>query len=100
MGYVDSEFGTNSVLNTKRSTGLVSQQVIPYAKSILGVDISQGMVDLYNETGKKEGFEGMKAVLAHLKGEEGELDGRKFDLILVSSVRLGGVNTPLNLALV
>ena len=79
---------------------MVSQQVIPYAKSILGVDISQGMVDLYNKTGKKEGFEGMKAVLAHLKGEEGELDGQKFDVILVSTIRLRVVSTQLNLAVV
>ena len=62
----------------------MSQQIIPYAKSILGVDISQGMVDLYNETGQKEGFDGMKAVRADLKGEEGELNGQKFDVIIVS----------------
>jgi len=61
---------------------LVSKQIIPYAKSILGVDISQGMVDLYNETGQKEGFQGMRAVRADLKGEEGELDGQKFDVII------------------
>ena len=42
------------------------------------------MVDLYNETGEKEGFSGMKAVCADLKGEDGELDGRKFDVIIVS----------------
>lgn len=62
----------------------MSKQIIPYAKSILGVDVSQGMVDLYNETGEKEGFSGMKAVCADLKGEDGELDGRKFDVIIVS----------------
>ena len=75
---------------------MVSQQIIPHAKSILGVDVSQGMVDLYNETGKKEGFEGMKAVLAHLKGEEGELDGQKFDVILVSTICLRVVNVTLS----
>lgn len=63
----------------------MSKQIIPYAKSILGVDVSQGMVDLYNETGQKEGFEGMKAVRADLKGEDGELEGRKFDVIIVST---------------
>ena len=41
------------------------------------------MVDLYNEAGK-EGFSGMKAVCAELKGEDGELGGRKFDVIVVS----------------
>jgi len=63
---------------------LVSKQIIPYAKSILGVDVSQGMVDVYNETGEKEGFGGMKAVCADLKGEDGELDGQRFDVIIVS----------------
>jgi len=62
----------------------VSKQIIPYAKTILGVDVSQGMVDLYNETGDKEGFSGMKAVCVELKGEGGELDDRKFDVIIVS----------------
>ena len=57
---------------------------MPHAKSILGVDVSQGMVDLYNETGKKEGFSSMKAVCADLKGEDGELGGQKFNVIIVS----------------
>ena len=65
---------------------MVSKQIIPYAKSILGVDVSQGMVDQYNETGEKEGFSGMKAVCADLKGEDGELDGQKFDVIIVSII--------------
>jgi len=39
---------------------------------------------MYNETGEKEGFSGMKAVCADLKGEDGELNGRKFDVIIVS----------------
>lgn len=75
----------------------MSKQIIPYAKSILGVDVSQGMVDLYNETGEKEGFSGMKAVCADLKGEDGELDGRKFDVIIVSIVppRRGGIRPDL-----
>ena len=42
------------------------------------------MVDLYNETGKKEGLGSMKAVCADLKGEDGELGGQKFDVIIVS----------------
>ena len=65
-------------------TGLVSKQIAPYAKSIIGVDVSQEMVDLYNETGEKEGFGAMKAVCAELKGGDGELDGQRFDVIVVS----------------
>ena len=75
----------------------MSKQIIPYAKSILGVDVSQGMIDLYNETGEKEGFSGMKAVCADLKGEDGELDGRKFDVIIVSIAPSGRGGTQLNL---
>ena len=77
----------------------MSKQVIPHAKSILGVDISQGMVDLYNETGEKEGFSGMKAICANLKGEDGELDGRKFDVIIVSIALSGREYTRPNLTL-
>ena len=66
----------------------MSKEIAPYANSILGVDVSQGMVDLYNETGRKEGFETMKAVCADLKGREGELDGRKFDVIIVGETPL------------
>jgi predicted methyltransferase len=71
---------------------------MPYAKSILGVDVSQGMVNLYNETGEKEGFSGMKAVHADLKGEDGELDGRKFDVIIVSIAPSGRGGTQLKLS--
>lgn len=72
---------------------MVSKQIIPHAKSILGVDVSQGMVDLYNEAGQKEGFEGMKAVRADLKGEDGELGGRKFDVVIVSTTPSPGGQT-------
>lgn len=79
----------------------MSKEIAPYVKSILGVDISQGMVDLYNETGKKEGFGGMKAIRAELKGEDGELDGQKFDVIIVSvgpseEMRRSRVSLPLS----
>ena len=80
-------------------TGLVSKQIIPHAKSILGVDVSQGMVDVYNETGEKEGFSGMKAVCANLKGEDGELDGQKFDVVIVSIALSGRECTRPNLTL-
>jgi len=73
---------TTEVLDFAAGWGLVSKQIIPYAKTILGVDISQGMVDLYNETSSKEGLSGMKAVRAELKGEGGELNDQKFDVII------------------
>ena len=75
----------------------MSQQIAPHAKSILGVDISQGMVDLYNEIGEKEDFSGMKAVRAELKGEDGELDGRKFDVVIVSVIQPRANRIPIQL---
>jgi len=47
------------------------------------VDISQTPVDLFNEQVSNQGIppEEMRAVCVELKGEEGELDGLKFDVI-------------------
>ena len=53
-------------------------------KHIVGVDISQGSVDIYNKKAAEQGFSSeMEAVCAVLKGEPGELGGAKFDLITV-----------------
>ncbi len=55
-------------------------------KSIVGVDISQVSVDRYNAQAARLGFspEKMRAVCVELKGEPGELDGAKFDAVIVS----------------
>jgi len=65
-------------------TGLVSRQLAPYAKTIVGVDISQGMVDQFNLRVSNQGIppEEMRAVRQELKGEEGELDSMRFDVIV------------------
>ena len=54
-------------------------------KSIVGVDISQVSVDRYNARAAQLGFapEKMKAVCVELKGEPGELDSAKFDVVVV-----------------
>jgi len=69
--------------------GLVSKELVPHVKSILGVDISQGMVDQYNKRVRDEGipFEKMHAVRCELEGKEGELEGSKFDVIFVSACK-------------
>jgi ubiquinone/menaquinone biosynthesis C-methylase UbiE len=69
----------------KWSIGLVSRELAPHVKSIVGVDISQGMVDQYNKYVDNQGIlpQKMNAVCTELKGQEGELNGRKFDLIVV-----------------
>ncbi|KAF5317945.1 hypothetical protein D9619_012239 [Psilocybe cf. subviscida] len=63
--------------------GLTSRAIAPYTKLVVGVDISQTSVDLYNEAVKNQGIEPseMRAVCTELKGVEGELDGLKFDVI-------------------
>jgi len=68
-------------------TGLVSGNLAPYAKSILGVDISQGVVDLFNKrfADKNVDQERFRAIRAELKGEDGELDNEKFDVIICTS---------------
>lgn len=65
--------------------GLISKELVPHAKTILGVDISQGVVDVYNKRFSDQGLgtEVVHAIQKELTGAEGELDGRKFDVITV-----------------
>jgi len=66
--------------------GLISRELAPYAKTIVGVDITQALVDNYNQRVANQGIspDEMRAVCTELKGKEGELDGLKFDVIVVS----------------
>ncbi|KAI0648428.1 S-adenosyl-L-methionine-dependent methyltransferase [Trametes meyenii] len=71
-----------SVMDFACGTGLISQALRPHVKSVVGVDISQVSVDIYNKAAADLGFASqLKAVRADLKGEPGELDGAKFDLV-------------------
>ncbi|KAF9480857.1 S-adenosyl-L-methionine-dependent methyltransferase [Pholiota conissans] len=65
------------------NVGLTSRELAPYTKTLVGVDISQGAVDVFNKAVSNQGIapEDMRAVCVELKGEEGELDGLKFDVI-------------------
>ena len=56
----------------------MSRLLAAHAKEIVGVDVSQGMVEE-----EKISPTAVHAVCAELKGEIGELDGRKFDIIMV-----------------
>lgn len=82
------QFDENSttVMDYACGTGLVSRCLAPYTKKIVGVDISQGMVNQYNLRVSNQGIppEEMQAVRIELKGEEGELDSIKFDVIVCS----------------
>ena len=56
-------------------------------KTVVGVDISQASVDHFNAQAANQGLEPdeMRAVCTELKGSPGELDGLKFDLVVVSA---------------
>ncbi|CAG8520435.1 20407_t:CDS:2 [Cetraspora pellucida] len=59
-----------------------------HVKSILGVDLSQNMVDEYNKKVWQQGIdqEEMHAICLELKESEGnQLNGRKFDLVVCAS---------------
>ncbi|KAJ7118943.1 S-adenosyl-L-methionine-dependent methyltransferase [Mycena epipterygia] len=78
---------TTTVMDFACGTGLISRGLAPYCKSIVGVDISQAMVDHFAEKINNQGIppEEMRVVCADLKGEESELDGQKFDVIVCSA---------------
>ncbi|RDX41019.1 S-adenosyl-L-methionine-dependent methyltransferase [Lentinus brumalis] len=73
-----------AVLDFACGIGLVSEPLSQYVKSIVGVDISQVSVDRYNAQAARLGFspEKMRAVCVELKGEPGELDGAKFNVVI------------------
>ncbi|EMD33325.1 hypothetical protein CERSUDRAFT_117945, partial [Gelatoporia subvermispora B] len=76
---------STTVMDFACGTGMVSRELIPHVKSIIGVDISGGAVDVYNQRVSELGLtQRMKAVREELKGQELELDGAKFDLIVCS----------------
>jgi len=65
--------------------GLISRELAPYTKKIVGIDITQAFVDNYNKRVSDQGIpsDEMCAICTELKGKEGELDGLKFDVIVV-----------------
>ncbi|KAF8626380.1 hypothetical protein AX15_005030 [Amanita polypyramis BW_CC] len=75
------------VMDYACGTGLVSRELAPYARRILGVDISAAMVDRYNLRVHNQGIapEEIHAVCTELEGREGELKGDKFDVIVCTS---------------
>ncbi|KAJ7677248.1 S-adenosyl-L-methionine-dependent methyltransferase [Mycena rosella] len=78
---------TTTVMDFACGTGAIARGLAPYCKSIVGVDISQAMVDFFAEKINNQGIppEEMRVVCADLKGEEFELDGQKFDVVVCSA---------------
>ncbi|KAJ8082130.1 hypothetical protein PM082_007977 [Marasmius tenuissimus] len=77
---------TTTVLEYACGTGLVSNELIQHAKSLVGVDISEGMITQFRNRFEKQGLpsDKVKGVCQELKGEDGELDGAKFDVVVCS----------------
>lgn len=65
---------------------MISRELSPYVKQVVGIDVSQGMVDQFNARVSYQGIpsEEMQALCCDIKGEENELNGKKFDVIVVS----------------
>ncbi|KAG5634465.1 hypothetical protein H0H81_001848 [Sphagnurus paluster] len=78
---------TTTIMEYACGTGLVSRELAPYVRRIVGVDISQGMVDQFNLRVNNQGIqkEEMEAFCAELKGEPGELRDEKFDVVVCAS---------------
>ncbi|CAB4396828.1 unnamed protein product [Rhizophagus irregularis] len=74
------------VIDFACGTGLISQELRSYVKSIVGIDMAQGMVDEYNKKVLQQGIDEneMKAICLELK-EGDQLNGRKFDLVVCAS---------------
>ncbi|KAK7043648.1 hypothetical protein VNI00_008259 [Paramarasmius palmivorus] len=75
-----------TVLDFACGTGLVSNVLVPHSKYLVGVDISEGMINQFTKRFDSQGLSSdkVKGVAIELKGEPGELDGAKFDVITCS----------------
>ncbi|KAG2132866.1 S-adenosyl-L-methionine-dependent methyltransferase [Suillus bovinus] len=76
------------VLDYACGTGLISRNLAAHAKCIVGADISQVMVDQYNQSVFNQGIppEEMRAVCCDLTvAGPNQLDGMKFDVVVCAS---------------
>ncbi|TFK24929.1 hexaprenyldihydroxybenzoate methyltransferase [Coprinopsis marcescibilis] len=77
---------TTEAMDFACGAGLLSQQFAPHVKSMVGVDISQGMVDIFNAVVSNQGIspEEMRAVCMDIQDEGDKLGGQLFDVIVCS----------------
>lgn len=85
---VDFACGTGTLISDATvDVGLISQGLEPYTRKIVGVDISAGMVDAYNQKARKNGLEErMKAVCADILAPGAEIreELRNVDVVVCS----------------
>jgi len=74
---------STTVLDYACGQGMIAHRLFPAVKKIVGVDISQASVYSFNERAKNQGFlaEDAQAFCINLEGKEGELGGKKFDVV-------------------
>ncbi|KAK7444024.1 hypothetical protein VKT23_015419 [Stygiomarasmius scandens] len=81
---------TTRMMDFACGTGLVSRVFIPHVKSLVGVDISQGMLTQFDKRANEleaNDKAKVRSVCIEIKGEEGELEklgGEKFGVITCS----------------
>lgn len=64
----------------------MSRNLAPYTRQIVGIDISQGMVDYYNQRVFNQGIPSDQMRAICVGDEERELGDQKFDVIVVSTI--------------
>ncbi|KAJ7063677.1 S-adenosyl-L-methionine-dependent methyltransferase [Mycena amicta] len=76
-----------SVLDFACGKGLISRGLAPYCKRIVAVDHNPVSVQLFAERIRNQGIpsEEMRVVCTELKGNDTELDGEKFDVVVCSA---------------
>ncbi|HFU75653.1 MAG TPA: class I SAM-dependent methyltransferase [Arcobacter sp.] len=77
--YLPCDISNHSLLDYGCGSGLVSFGFADDIKSILGLDFSAGMVDVYNNKAKKIGFKNIEAKLHDIDKEP--LDENQFNII-------------------
>ncbi|KAI0035487.1 S-adenosyl-L-methionine-dependent methyltransferase [Vararia minispora EC-137] len=83
--YAFSDTSTR-VLDFACGIGLLARELAPHARSIVGVDVSEGAVHVFNKRARMQGIreDEMRAVCTVLKGEDGELGEHRFDVVVCS----------------
>ncbi|TEB31439.1 hexaprenyldihydroxybenzoate methyltransferase [Coprinellus micaceus] len=92
LKHYDFDDESTEVMDFACGSGLLSQHLAPHAKSVVGVDISRGMVDLYNQTARNQGLlpDELRAVCVDILDAPGSqpqdpFNGQRFDVVTCAS---------------
>jgi len=85
LGAVQFDKEKTTVLDFASGPGNISMNLAPHSKSIVGVDISNQMIELYNERAKNEGLsDKLVGIKADVISDPTPLAGKLFDVIVCS----------------